>query len=145
LLMPMLGNSKAMIFGAMGLVLLGAVSLLCVRSNPVFSAVAWHLNGVVYDNASNRLSAVKIVVDGTGTARNGIFGSTVTPVHYEWTNDQTGKFSLDFRAAAFKLVFSKDNYAPEEYTLEHIGLACDNTDQVLEVKLDPISSGVRRR
>ena len=51
--------------------------------------------------------------------------------------DSTGTYALSFRAAEFKVTFSKARYESRDYAFGYIGTHCDDTNQQLDVALAP--------
>ena len=110
-------------------------AILLFHSRTVFSAVPWHIEGQVFDTNTNVLAQVNISVEGTGTVKENLLGSTVQHVHSETVTDADGKFTLNVSAAEFELIFSKSNCMDEQYAFEHIGAHKDNTNQVLRITM----------
>ena len=85
------------------------------------------------DNSTNALADVAIDVEGIVRVTRNFSGGKQQRFSRKTLSQKDGSFTLNFRAADFRIVFSKPNYIGREYSFTH---AEDNTNQNLFVIME---------
>ena len=109
--------------------------------------VPWHIQGQIFDNASNKLAGVNVsvsTIESIGGV-NSIFGrGPRKESHFETTSSVDGRFDLNVKGVDVQIRFEKTGFVLDKRAFWYGGTVCDSTNQNLKIVLKPQEAPTRQ-